>query len=605
MNAGSSFATRLRAGPLGGFVRRVPLDFMRELFWRELRDNAVSLRGLPPTTRVLGAIGFVLLGIMVASLLFNDVWRTFPLLDAPPGQPGRGTLQPTALLPVTLFLLSVGCTFMLCGAMRARPAVAGAALVPFLALAGGWTGRANDIDFSAASAIAWGPLALIPIVFLVRRRGRSRPALDFCLMLILVATVLAVAQDRLLELDRAAEMGDGVLTVTQIRRTILILLVLVTPLLLFIGVDIADFAHRVADWTVAVARETRRGWLIVVLLVLGLAWQMVAGLAQVSEDAADGGALGRYAGALGVPLLVGAAWWLFMGRPSPRGDAPDADVRPGPEAVTDMGRGVALLLILLYYALNLGTQLARLGIQTLGEAGLHGPALAALARALELVDHPELWTVGVDLLVLGIAAWLRRRGRRLLGLYLALVALLHLWSELTAPGRLLGALSFDPDAASLWWVAGVGAAAAVWLVRGRMTAARAQALLLILVIVVLIGQSELLEDPFAPFVGFSGIAIVALGLVWDVLTFGPWVNRESRGLPRASRLFIYIGYGLVGVTLINWSLAAHVLSELEFYTGGGALQGFSRFGTPLLYVVFGVVLAAAARERRQADAGAA
>ncbi|MGI8439398.1 MAG: hypothetical protein ACR2NV_04210 [Thermoleophilaceae bacterium] len=607
MSARSSFVTRLRAGPLGGFVRRVPVDFMRELFWRELRDNAVSLRGLPPTTRVLGTIGFVLLGLMVASLFFNDVGRAFPLLDSPPGQAGRGTLQPTALVPVTLFLLSVGCTFMLCGAMRARAAVAGAALVPFLALAGGWGARAADIDFSAASVIAWGPLALIPIVFLVRRRGRSRPALDFCLMLILVAAVLAVAQYRLLELDRTAAMGDGVLTVTQIRRTILILIVLVTPLLLFIGVDIADFAHRVADWTVAVARETRRAWLIGVLLVLGLAWQLVAGLAQVSEDVADGGAAGRYAGALGVPLLVGVAWWLFMGRRSPPGAGPDADVRPGPEAVTDMGRGVTLPLILLYFALDLGTQLAKLGLQTLNEVPVdfHRPVLVVLARGLELVDHRELWTAGVDLVLLGVGLWLRRRGRRLLALYLALVALLHLWSELTEPGRLLGALSFDQDAASLWWVAGVGAAGAVWLFRGRMTAARAQALLLILAIVVLIGQAELLEDPFAPFVGFSGIAIIALGLVWDVLTFGPWVNRESPGLPRASRLFIYIGYGLVGVTLINWSLTAHVLSELEYYTGGAALQGFSRFGTPLLYVVFGVVLAAVVRERGQADAAAA
>lgn len=608
MSVRSSFATRLRAGPLGGFVRRVPVGFMRELFWRELRDNAVSLRGLPPTTRALGAIGFLLLGIMVASLVFNDLWRAFPLLDAPPGQAGRGTLQPTALLPVTLFLLSVGCTFMLCGAMRARPAVAGAALVTFLALAGGnWRGPGFGlIDFSAASAIAWGPLALIPIVFLVRRRGRSHPALDFCVLLILVAAVLAVGQDRLLELDRTGTVGNGVLTVTQLQRTILVLVVLVTPLLLFIGIDIADFAHRVADWTVAVARETRRAWLIGVLLVLGLAWQLVAGLAQVSEDVGDGGAPERYAGALGVPLLVGAAWWVFMGRRSPPGDAPNADLRPGPEAVTDMGRGATLWLILLYEGLVLGLQLEQLGLQTLIDlpVDFDRRPLVALARGLEPGDYRELWTIGVDFVVLGVAAWQRRRGRRLLAVYLALVALLHLWSELTAPGRLLGALSFDQDAASLWWVAGVGAAAAVWLVGGRMTAARAQALLLILAIVVLIGQTALLDDPFAPFVGFSGIAIIALGLVWDVLTFGPWVNQESPGLPRASRLFIYIGYGLVGVTLINWSLTAHVLSELEYYTGAGALQGFSRFGTPLLYVVFGVALAAAVGERRQADAAA-
>ena len=65
---------------------------------------------------------------------------------------------------------------------------------------------------------------------------------------------------------------------------------------------------------------------------------------------------------------------------------------------------------------------------------------------------------------------------------------------------------------------------------------------------------QIVQSRTAPFVGFSGIAIIALGLVWDVLTFGPWVNRESAGLPRVSRLFIYIGYGLFGVTLINWSL---------------------------------------------------
>jgi len=108
---------------------------------------------------------------------------------------------------------------------------------------------------------------------------------------------------------------------------------------------------------------------------------------------------------------------------------------------------------------------------------------------------------------------------------------------------------------------------------------------------------QIVQSRTAPFVGFSGIAIIALGLVWDVLTFGPWVNRESAGLPRVSRLFIYIGYGLFGVTLINWSLTAHELSEIEFFTGGAALEGFSLFGTPLLYVVFGVVLAAVARER--------
>ena len=584
---------------VGRFARRVPVDFMRELFWRELRENAVSLRGLSRDTRVLGAIGFGLLGLMVLVMLFNGFWRAFPLLDSPPGQPGRGSLQPTALVPATLFLLAVASSFVLCGAMRARPAVAVLTLVLFLVLAFGWSGRAaGNIEFSMDTLVARGPLALIPIVFLVRRRGEWHRVLDFCLMLILVAAVLAVAQYRLVEFDRFGESHpeSGVLAVTQLRRTMLMLMVFVFPLLLFLAVDIADFAHRVADWTVAVARETRHGWLIGALLVLGLAWQLSTGVPQASQDVADGGAVGRYAGALGVPLLVGAAWWLVVGRSRSPGSETADEARPGPRAVLDMGRSVTLWVIVFVQAAFLLPQFGLLSVQALYEGGIYGSVMQAYADAIEAIDHDEVWNVLADILLLALALWFAHRGRRLLSLYLALVAVLHLWSEATRPGRMLGALSFDQDAVNGWWTVTIAAATVIWLVRRSMDAARAQALLLILLLVVLIGQADLLEDPFAPFVGFSAIAIIALGLVWDVLTFGPWVNHGSVGMPRASRLFIYIGYGLMGVTLINWSLATHLVPELEFYTGGGALQGFTRFGTPLLYIIFGVVLAAAMRK---------
>jgi len=131
---------------------------MRKLFWLELRDNAVSLRGLSPSTRVLGTIGFVLLATMVASLVFNDVWRAFPLIDAPPGQDGRGTLVPIALVPVTLLLVSVGCAFMLAGAMRARPAIAVVTLFALIFMLANWS--SNGADYTTwDSVLAWGPLA--------------------------------------------------------------------------------------------------------------------------------------------------------------------------------------------------------------------------------------------------------------------------------------------------------------------------------------------------------------------------------------------------------------------------------------------------------------
>ena len=142
-----------------------------------------------------------------------------------------------------------------------------------------------------------------------------------------------------------------------------------------------------------------------------------------------------------------------------------------------------------------------------------------------------------------------------------------------------------------WWVGIFSAATALWHARGRLTEERARRLLLLVLITFLMRQTDFIEDPFSPFLGFTGVGLVALGLVWDVLTIGFWANNDSRGLPRVSRIFLYLGYVLFSVAVVNWAVASRDLLSVSFLTGQAALGGFFFFGKPLIYAIFVVTLA--------------
>ena len=102
----------------------------------------------------------------------------------------------------------------------------------------------------------------------------------------------------------------------------------------------------------------------------------------------------------------------------------------------------------------------------------------------------------------------------------------------------------------------------------------------------LLRQTDFISNPFSPVLCFTGIGFVAFGIVWGTLTGAAWVNGDSRALPRAGRIFIYVGYALLSVTLINWALATHNLTESSNLGGDMALIGINRFGKPMLYAIY-------------------
>ncbi len=139
------------------------------------------------------------------------------------------------------------------------------------------------------------------------------------------------------------------------------------------------------------------------------------------------------------------------------------------------------------------------------------------------------------------------------------------------------------------WVALLVATAGFWIVTGRMSRHRVRGVTLALGLALLLGQQGFLEDPLGA-LSFLGVLLIAAGFIADAAAYGPWANRESPGLPRVSRVLLYVGYVLFAVALVNWALVTHDLADVTLYTGQGALTGFRAFGQPLIFLVFLAVI---------------
>jgi hypothetical protein len=256
-----------------------------------------------------------------------------------------------------------------------------------------------------------------------------------------------------------------------------------------------------------------------------------------------------------------------------------------------------LLLIPTYFAPQLVASVALSAGEALAALPINAPVnphLQAIALS-HVLNHALLtlvWRVLVAAIAVAVATPLARRGHRAAALYLGVFGLLAIRSELSGPGQLLsGIVPGSEDLVDGWWVVLFTIIGLAWWARGRLTRARASRLLFVLTVGALLRQTDFLANPFSPVLGFAGIYFVAFGIAWDALTMGTWANAGSVRLPRVSRVFLYLGYVLITLAVINWTFGTHDLVAASRLTGDQAIFGFTRFGLPLIYVIYGLMLA--------------
>ncbi|MEW6635904.1 MAG: hypothetical protein AB1425_03725 [Actinomycetota bacterium] len=585
--------TRLRparamAVSFAGAARTALSGAVRELVWADLRDGVIRVGDLPRPVRGLVWLGFALLFSLLGVLFFDESLRaSLPLLSMVGGTSGRGELVPSVLVPLTLFVVAVAWGFMLAGALHVRLTVRLAVLLLYLAVASLWTVGSSGGIF--LSLLAWGALLGVPVFFAARWRSAADPALEFGVLLILVSLTFGTAQVSAVESWRISGV-PGLLA--NLPATLFTLNFLIMPLLLFIGLDIAEFVHKTAKWASGLTDAWTNRPVLYGTLFLFLAYRLGSVTLETFERVGKSSLAGEaaaYAGALVIPLSVGIVWWL-VGRPG--GD------RVSVEGLVETAKRAALPLIGAYmglYAANIVLVLLAglLGLLflALGFGQVEG-VTGALEFSGRLLAQDANWQTLLALVALLAAIRLAWRRRQALALYLGILGANGLWIQLTDPGRPLSLFGWSGlEPVDFWWVLFFSGVTVYWLARRRLTEARVRRLLALVAITFLMRQTGFIEDPFSPFLGFTGVGLVALGIVWDALTIGFWANNDSRNLPRVSRIFLYLGYVLFGVAVINWAVASHDILEVDFFTGQAALGGFGLLGKPLIYAIFAVTLA--------------
>lgn len=586
---------RLKPGPLTlgaalGLMWALTFGAVRDFVWADLKAGLIDLRGLSRVTRGLILLGFALMALMIGLLLFNDFWRaSADLVPLTNSLAGRGTLAPLPLLPATLFLLVMAWSFALTGALHSHWAIRLGVVSLFMMVSVSW------ISATAGGGSPWGgfvALAGVIVFFLIRQRRQPRSGVEFSVLLGLVSLTFLFPQAR----GIAQWQISGVpLVVSNLDGHALTLSTLILPLLLLVGLSMANFTCVAAGWAVRISEDRLPRVALFGLMAIALALRLHNALGFAIETFMRAPAQEAWAflGALGVPACIGAAWWI-----SRRLVRRAAETEPlSSQGLLNAADGAALPLIIgytlaqLYIFVMLGLTVAFVTIFPNAEVSAAAQLVASAYADFLNNQYTPVWRVVFFGLVVIAGMAQARRGRQALALYLCGFGLMALWIEMADIGRPLSLLTwYRPTYTDFWWTIIFGAVALVWLIRRELTPARAAALLLVALMSGLLRQTAFINNRFTPFFGFAGVGFIAFGLIWDALTAGSWANVSSPELPRAGRIFLYLGYVLLTVTLVNWALTTHNLGQTAQLTGDAATFGLDRFGKPMLYAIYLVTL---------------
>jgi hypothetical protein len=576
---------------LVGLLWAISFGAVRDFIWADLRDGMMDLRGLSRLTRAIILAGFSLLFGTVLVLLINDFLRDrFSLIALPNSfifAPGRGMMLPVPLVPLTLFLISVAWSFALAGAIHSHIGIRLGVLAFFVLSAirqlltlivSIASGGLNPPDL-VILAIVLVAITLVVILFLVLAHLEPRPALEFTLLFLLTSLVFFTTQ-----LNNVSEYHlTGIpLNLANLQLDVMNFSSIVIPFLLFIGVDIADFTRDSSGWLSRALTQRLPAWALISLFFLFCAWR-IYGLLQemlglLAQSSFHAEAM-SFLGALGEILIVGLVWFGEE-KLLPREKREEV----GTEEMTEKVAYTVLWVILVYNLTSLVTFALTSIIAAFPVPAFVGIVLKTTAW---LNQNSGAWGVLVNIGALILAARLARRGQVALPLYLGVFGMLHLYYKITNPGALLGAFFWNgPQPVDSWWVILLSLVGVYLLLSKKLSREKAGELFFLLLITFLLRQTNFISSPLSPVFGFAGVGFIAFGVVWDALTSGSWANTSTPGLSRTTRIFLYLGYVILTVTVINWALSTHDLTSLNQLTGNTALVGLDRFGRPLLYAIF-------------------
>ena len=580
-------------------LRRLLVVLLGPLWVRTFRDPVreghLRLDRLSRAEGQLARFGLVLLGLLLVSLLFSDLWRTGVLLQLN-GTRNELSFLPRAVLPVTLLGLLLSWALLCWGALDAGPLVR--VVVALLALA---TGALFTVTSTGLGSGAWvfdhgatliriglfGTTGLLVLSAVLHPVLRGRPRLagvttGVLRVALLVALLLQYGTLQWANVESERQglpllvpgLMDG--SIDQINGYLL-------PLVYVAAVAVIDFALDVSSSLTEPARVLRRRWLLVVLVAL-LAVKVVV---QVALEWDQWRATLTYQPVAFwrtvVCLVVLGTVVALVTRFPASEDHQLAKERAmyggslalaAPTMLSVLGVGVALFMVGQLHT-DLGSEVNDAVPYTwLGGEGLAiGGGLAVLAGLVLMRRSAGGFgdELGSALVVVG--AW---------------------FLMIFVPSSLGLELGFDYPTVDLVVTVGV---LLVLLLRWRsLTPAALVSLATLLVFSWLVMSRGDYLSFIGGLAGLPAIVVVVFGVVLTLASGSSFASESSRRLAAEARPLLFVGYLLLSVVILHWLEVTHEQGQDD-----NSLIGFYAIGIPMAAWLAGRRIA---RREPEADAAA-
>lgn len=534
-----------------------------------LREGAIDVRPLSRTLRVVVIVGLTIIIGFLFGILFSDSLRVSGPLEflANESSSTRALHAPSIAFPITLVALTLGWGYMLAGALHAHRIIRWFVCIIFIV----YMLFANIVPLTQPfDTILWPFvfIVLLLLAFIILPRVHLPLPLEWSFILLICGAMMIMSVYGNLIMQRLS--GEN-WTATTLTTIILNQFMLITPFLLLSGLGWVDFALDASGWAASAVRRHAGSGLSIVILLAILIFRSYEHLSKLFATA-----LSEQAAALGgAALLIIGIVAILLWR-----------IRQAAEGNLD--RRIIVFLVLMNILIQI--------ILLLSQALLTLPALVFVSPESErTVDRISAVVVMISNLepkfrpwifvMLGLGLYLlgRRRQNPSLAAFGLVIAWFHCLRGLMMTDRVLESLSYRYEQVDILATLLLTVLALFWLIRRRLSPERTIRLLVIALLLALLNQTDFLDNPFSPLFSFAGVAFLIFGIIWNILMAGSFANLSSPGLPRESRLLLYIGYVLISVAITHWYLVSHNIGK-QLTTSTINELGFLSIGLPLAYL---------------------
>lgn len=557
---------------------------VRVFAWDSLSEGMIDLRPLTRALRVVTVVGLGIVGLFLASILFNDVLRQSGTLESLPLESGaeRGLFVPSLAIPLTLVVIALGWALMLTGALRTRWWVRWLVLVLFIffGVTGMITGTFQGLAITQPIVAVIIPLILgaallgLVLAFLLLPLVRLPFIIEFALILAFISALLLANLYSSAEAQRitGTDFVGGYMVPSMVREARNIIL----PFLFVAGVEWANFAVTASSWITQASRRHATPFVLTLLLGAILVYRLGNFGVNTVIPGIDLTRGLHYAGAALTLAGVGLIW-LWRRRKDPEGEVPG-------RLVIGLILGGILFQLLLSPIITAISFLALFNPLQEGVLANQNSALAVVLELSELYQQYFFLVVAFAGALVALIA-LRRRNFTVAAFGMIL-AWMQFWWWMMQDGRPLERLRYAYSDLDVVLLMVLSVVTLYWLARRALTPDRALALLGLAMLAWLLNNTEFLDNPFSPLFGFAGVLFLAFGILWNVLTVGGRLtNSDSRHFPRGSRILLYLGYVLLALAVTHWYIVTHHVAEQTLHNDL-TFNGFRVYGLAVAMLVF-------------------